>query len=159
MEVESSRREVESSCAEVERAKNEVEGVIKRLKEVWRMSCDQLISHEEGLAAKDAAIAELNRKLLTALGTLPGADHPECVSDEGHDHSRAHHALVVSGIVPQALTREKLHLLSPVMMGPFSLRTGYHPWKGLYHGIHGQVRRRCCSSQATSVAGPSRSGT
>jgi len=96
-EVESSRREVESSRAEVERAKNEVEGVKKRLKEVWRMSCDQLISHEEELAAKDAAIAEFNRKLLAALGTLPGADHPERVSDEGHDHSRAHRALVVSG--------------------------------------------------------------
>ena len=83
-DVERYRTELESSCAELERTKNEFEGVKRRLKEVWRMNCDQSISYDEESAAKDAEIAELNRRLSAA------PSHHDCteVADSGEIRPR-----------------------------------------------------------------------
>ena len=64
--------ELENSYVELKRTRNEIEGVKKRLKEVWRMTCDESISFDEELAAKETETAELNRKLLAASGAHSG---------------------------------------------------------------------------------------
>jgi hypothetical protein len=84
-DVEQYCAELESSRAEVERARTEVQGVKKRLKEVWRKNCDQLLQHEEELAAKDPEISGLDRKLLVALGNPSKTDHPDDVSGTGSE--------------------------------------------------------------------------
>ena len=67
--VERYRTELESSRAERERAKTKIEGIKKRLKEVWKMNCDQSILYDEELAAKETEIAELHRRLSVAPST------------------------------------------------------------------------------------------
>ena len=81
-DVERYRADWESSQAELERVK-------KRLKDVWRTNCDQQVAHEEELVVKDAEIAELNRKLLKALGKPSRSDSTNKASDTdggGPDH-------------------------------------------------------------------------
>ena len=72
--------ELELSHAELEKTENEVQGVKKRLKEVWRMNCDQTISYDEELTAKDAEIAELKVKLSAAPATHRRSDHGDLVA-------------------------------------------------------------------------------
>lgn len=69
-----------------------VEGVKKRLREIWGMNCDQSISYDEELAAKDAEIVELNRKLPAAQGTCDHSDHKEPVAA-----TASHQPLTTSG--------------------------------------------------------------
>ena len=79
-DIERYRMELELSRVELARSKNEVEGVKKRLKEVWRMNCDQTISYDEEMAAKDAEIAELKEKLSAAPGTHCRSDNADLVT-------------------------------------------------------------------------------
>ena len=94
-DVERYRTELESSRADLERTKNEVDGVKRRLKEVWRMNCDQNISYDEELATKDAEIAELKRRLSAAPGMLPHSDFIDHAVD-AHE-SRPRHSPTVGG--------------------------------------------------------------
>ena len=70
-EREKSARIAEEKEIQIEKLKSELQEVKRRSKEVWRINCDQLLLHDEELAAKDAEIVELKSKLLSAVGTLP----------------------------------------------------------------------------------------
>ena len=89
-DVERYRAEIESSRAELEKTRTEVTSVKKRLKEVWRMNCDQSISYDKELAAKDAVIAGLQGR----LAATPLSDHLGAVP-RGERHSL--HSSTTSG--------------------------------------------------------------
>ena len=80
-EMERYRTELEAAHVELEKSVKEADAAKKRLKEVWRMNCEQSIMYDEELAAKDDEIAELHKKLAVA----PHSDHTE-------GHERTHHA-------------------------------------------------------------------
>ena len=73
LESESSTaaRVKEEKQAEIDKLRGEVWEAKRRSKEVWRMNCEQLLLHDEELAASAAEIAELKSKLSKAIGTLP----------------------------------------------------------------------------------------
>ena len=82
-EKEKSARVAEKKETQIEKLKSKLQEVKRRSKEVWRKSFDQLLSHDEELAAKEAEIVELKSKLLSAVGTLPAeASRPVSGSDK-----------------------------------------------------------------------------
>ena len=68
----------EEKQAEIDKLRGEVREAKRRLKEAWRMNCEQLLLHDEELAASAAEIAELKSKLSMVIGTLP-TDPPRSV--------------------------------------------------------------------------------
>ena len=68
----------EEKQAEIDKLRGEVREAKRRSKEVWRMNCEQLLLHDEKLAASAAEIAELKSKLSMVIGTLP-TDPPRSV--------------------------------------------------------------------------------
>ena len=61
----------EEKQAEIDKLRGEVREAKRKSKEVWRMNCEQLLLHDEELAASAAEITELKSKLSMAIGTLP----------------------------------------------------------------------------------------
>ena len=153
-DVERYRVELESLRADAEKSKLEVQGARKRLKEVWRMNCDQLIAHEEELTAKDAEIAGLKSRLSTAVGTPPKEDSRDDVSEEVSE-GRVYHSFA------RSTRRGKAPPIDPFSAddGVVRLTTGCRLLTGQRPGMLGQMRRSYCNLLVTCEAGLSRSGT